>query len=605
MARSRRVSRRDDTIIVSIDLGSTYSASAATYSGKPDPPEKLEPIMGWAEGDNCEKVPTLLRYEVSSSENVPQTQKSRKRRAGTDESTLFVSQKSAEVVEWGFEVNQDKEFIQFVKLLLDPSQELPQYVSREELEARLKRAGKTAVQAAADYLANLKDHVSEQLQKRFGERMYTTTKVEYILTVPAVWSDAAKDATMKAAELAGMNEADNLSMITEPEAAALCALKTVADVSAREDDVWIVCDAGGGTVDLISYEIKSLSPFLIEEAVSGNGDVCGSGMINMRFQAHVRSRMGAAALDKYIDKNENAWANCLKHFEDYTKKSFNPQKYPDKVYPIPLWYAPDEPDADIEDSHINLSTMDLAEIFRPVIESALKLIDDQYTALIKRKKQPTGIILVGGFGKNKHLMQSIENHFKPIAPTMEVIRPGHSWSAVAVGAVIHRLEGASLVKSRVARSHYGVLTRAYWREGVHSKESKIWDADEEAWYADNVIQWYVAKGQSMVSGNYIPMPFYITSKEASESEIITMIISDEDEAPLEFKPTEQTRRLCAITADLSQVPRKTWKSAKTSKNKKYVYLQHSVGLTFGPGGLQFDARVGKSVVGTARADYEQ
>lgn len=358
-------------------------------------------------------------------------------------------------------------------------------------------------------------------------------------------------------------------------------------------------------MDLISYEIKSLSPFLIEEAVPGDGDVCGGGLINMRFQAFLKSRMGARALEKYIENNEKAWAGCLQHFEVRTKRDFDSERLPEKIYPIPLWGAPDEPDADIEDNNINLSTMDLTEIFRPIIQSALRLVGNQYEALKDRKKQPRGLILVGGFGKSKHLMQSIKNHFSAIAPGFEIIRPGHSWSAVAVGAVIHRLEGASMVKSRIARSHYGVLTRAYWEEGKHSEESKVWDADEQVWYADNVIQWYVTKGQSMVSGNYIPMPFYITSQERTESELITMIISDEDKAPSEFSPSDKTRRLCAITADLSKVPKTSWKDRKTSKNKKFKFLTHSVGFTFGPGGLIFDARVDKKVVGTARAEYEQ
>lgn len=188
-----------------------------------------------------------MRYETA--EDISQSGDSRYRRAGSDEDTLFVGEQTTEVVEWGFEVDKNKEHIQFVKLLLDPHQQLPEYVSRRDLEARLRRAGKTAIQAAADYLVNLKQHVLEQLEQRFSEEMCATTKIEFVLTVPAVWSDAAKDATRKAAELAGMNEDDNLSMITEPEAAALCALKTVAGVSAREDDVWIICDAGGGTYE--------------------------------------------------------------------------------------------------------------------------------------------------------------------------------------------------------------------------------------------------------------------------------------------------------------------------------------------------------------------
>lgn len=533
---------------------------------------------------------------------------------------------NAEVADWGYEVDTDREHISFIKLLLDPSQKLPDYVSKRDLEARLRRAHKTAVQAAADYLVNLKEHVLEQVEQRFGDELCAATKIEFVLTVPAVWSDAAKDATMKAAELAEMNENYNLSMITEPEAAALYALKTVSGVSTREGDVWIVCDAGGGTynftifymtniltvllhtgtVDLISYEIKSTSPFSIEEVVSGDGDVCGSGLINMRFQAYVKSRMGARVLERYIEKYPRAWAQCLKHFEDRTKRDFDPERYPDKVYTIPLWNAVDDADADIEDDHINLSTADLTGIFQPIVDSAIKLVHDQYEALSQVNKHPKGLVLVGGFGSSKYLMQCIRDRFLAVSPGFKVIKPAHSWSAVAIGAVIHRLEGASLVKSRVSRRHYGVLTRAEWVEGKYSEASKIYDADEEAWYADNVIVWHVEKGQSMVSGNHISMPFYVTAKEPSDSELVNMIVSDEDEAPLEFQATEKTRRLCSITADLSNISRKKWKSRNNNnKKKKFVYLTHSVGLTFGPGGLLFDVRVDQKIVGTARADYEQ
>lgn len=530
--------------------------------------------------------------------------KSRKRRADSDQDSLFVNKNVYDVAEWGFEVDQEKEYIQYIKLLLDPKQKLPEYISRRDLETHLRKIGKTAIQAAGDYLIKLKEHVLEQIEQRFGEEMCSTTKVEFVLTVPALWSDAAKDATMKAAEIAGMNEDDNLSMITEPEAAALCALKTVAGVNANEGDVWIVCDGGGGTIDLIAYEIEALSPFLIEEAVPGDGDVCGSALINIRFQAYVKSRMGTRALETYIDKHPRAWADCLRHFEERTKRDFDPERFPDKEYPIPLWHAADDPDADISDSHIVLSTVDLTEIFRPVVQSGLSLVSDQHEALIDNGKRPRGLILVGGFGRSKHLFQSLRNTYAAIAPDFEVIRPSHAWSAVAIGAVIHRLEGAQTVKSRIARRHYGILTRAYWKNGEFSEASKVWDDDEKVHYADNVIKWYVTKGQSMISGNPIAMSFYVTCPEPSESEIVTMIVSDEDEPPKEFVPTEQTRILCVVNANLQGIPCKSWKLRRNTDNK-YVYLHHHVGLSFGPGGLSFDVRVGQKVVGTAKADYDQ
>ena len=36
-------------------------------------------------------------------------------------------------------------------------------------------------------------------------------------------------------------------------------------------DAFVVCDAGGGTVDLISYEITSLKPFELKELVGSKG----------------------------------------------------------------------------------------------------------------------------------------------------------------------------------------------------------------------------------------------------------------------------------------------------------------------------------------------
>jgi hypothetical protein len=41
------------------------------------------------------------------------------------------------------------------------------------------------------------------------------------------------------------------------------------------------CDAGGGTVDLISYKITQTKPtFRVEEAAVGSGDKCGASYID-------------------------------------------------------------------------------------------------------------------------------------------------------------------------------------------------------------------------------------------------------------------------------------------------------------------------------------
>lgn len=62
-----------------------------------------------------------------------------------------------------------------------------------------------------------------------------------------------------------------MTLIKEPEAAALYTLHSL-DFALEEGDAFVVCDAGGGTVDLISYEVEEVHPYLrLKELVPGNG----------------------------------------------------------------------------------------------------------------------------------------------------------------------------------------------------------------------------------------------------------------------------------------------------------------------------------------------
>jgi molecular chaperone DnaK (HSP70) len=67
----------------------------------------------------------------------------------------------------------------------------------------------------------------------------------FVLTVPAIWTDKAKELTVQAATRAGM---ENLVLMTEPEAAATYCATLCAETDLREGDIFLVCDAGGGTV---------------------------------------------------------------------------------------------------------------------------------------------------------------------------------------------------------------------------------------------------------------------------------------------------------------------------------------------------------------------
>lgn len=135
-------------------------------------------------------------------------------------------------------------------------------------------ASLTAVDVIRDYLSALYKHVMTTLYRRFDRGVMQMTKVDFVLTVPAIWSDAAKKRTEEAAVRAGMGNEHSLEILSEPESAAIYILKNLDHTHSqiRQGDRIVVCDAGGGTVDLISYDIKSVVPSLsVVECAAGTG----------------------------------------------------------------------------------------------------------------------------------------------------------------------------------------------------------------------------------------------------------------------------------------------------------------------------------------------
>ncbi len=162
--------------------------------------------------------------------------------------------------------------------------------------------GKSAVDIVADYLKEVRKSFMVHLNKQYGPVLMSTLRKELIVTVPAVWSERAKDLTLKAVGEAGF-EAHSIAMITEPEAAAVYTLKGMTEGVSKDDvkigDFFVMCDAGGGTVDLISYKVTQLHPvFLIEEAAVGSGDKCGATYVDKEFLSWFEKLIGAEAYGK-------------------------------------------------------------------------------------------------------------------------------------------------------------------------------------------------------------------------------------------------------------------------------------------------------------------
>lgn len=146
------------------------------------------------------------------------------------------SRPAPQSIRWGFQFKPEEPRLRCIKLFLDRNQKLPHFVSPLETAAQLRKCDKTVMDGVSDYLTQLYKHTMETLTRRYGETFMAMTKVQFVLTVPAVWSDSAKNATLQAAEKAGMGNRGELKIISEPEAAAVYTLKTVQSSNVKVGD---------------------------------------------------------------------------------------------------------------------------------------------------------------------------------------------------------------------------------------------------------------------------------------------------------------------------------------------------------------------------------
>ena len=85
-----------------------------------------------------------------------------------------------------------------LKLLLDPSQDKPWFIPKFVFNFFSKKQPKPTLELAADFISALYSHALDEIAKTVPGGYLESCPREFVLSVPAVWSDKAKDSTMKA-----------------------------------------------------------------------------------------------------------------------------------------------------------------------------------------------------------------------------------------------------------------------------------------------------------------------------------------------------------------------------------------------------------------------
>jgi len=246
--------------------------------------------------------------------------------------------------------------------------------------------GKDPVDMVADYLTKVREWTWIEMERTYGAEMFASMRKELVVTVPAVWSERAKDLTLKAVHRAGFDAAKT-SLVTEPEAAAIYTLKGMREGYNKAEicvgDVFVLCDAGGGTVDLISYKITQVQPsFRVEEAAIGSGDKCGATYVDKEFLSWLERWLGEDAYKKIPAAKTRHGSQMMTMFET-AKFAFSGDDESMEI-PIPSECGiDDDEELNIEDRVLTFKRAQMQQVFDPCVNRTLELIDGQVDSVMK------------------------------------------------------------------------------------------------------------------------------------------------------------------------------------------------------------------------------
>lgn len=152
---------------------------------------------------------------------------------------------------WGFDIERDsnKPTYEMFKLGLDPKREKETKLARDYPSVVTIPTNEIDVEnLVVDYLTALRENFESQLAALPNSIDLQSIPRQYIITVPAIWSERAQDRTRSCAEKAGMGQKDKVNIVSEPEAAAIRILEEMSedDYRFKIHDTFVVCDAGGG-----------------------------------------------------------------------------------------------------------------------------------------------------------------------------------------------------------------------------------------------------------------------------------------------------------------------------------------------------------------------
>ena len=436
--------------VIGIDLGTTNSCVCVMEGGEPQ-------VIPNAEG--ARTTPSMVAFTDQGEKLVGQIAK---RQAVTNpERTLFAAKR---LIGRRFDSEEVGRFAAIAPFGIEPA---------ENGDAWIRVGDKlcSPQEISAIVLAKMKETASEFLGEPVDDA---------VITVPAYFNDAQRQATKDAGKIAGLNV---LRIINEPTAAALAF-----GLSENANRTVAVFDLGGGTFDISILEIGDG----VFEVKSTNGDTyLGGEDFDQRIVDHlIESFQSESGIDLRTDKMA---LQRLKEAAERAKHELSSAKQTDLN--LPFISADDS-----GPKHLNLS-LDRQRLEALVADLIDRLVEPCETAMEDAgvpRDRIDEVILVGGMTRMPRIVEKVAEIFgkKP----HKGVNPDE---VVAVGAAIQ----GGVLKGEVAdvllldvtplslgvETQGGVATKIIEKNTtIPTKKSQVFSTTEDN---QNVVRIHVIQGE--------------------------------------------------------------------------------------------------------------
>ncbi|XP_052286102.1 heat shock 70 kDa protein 12B-like isoform X2 [Dreissena polymorpha] len=268
----------------------------------------------------------------------------------------------------------------------------------------------------------LKEHLLIALKHASPELLETS--IQFIITVPAIWTSEAKLFIRESAVKAGIKN-QRLKLVVDSVAAATWLtrlnIKDSPEIELQTPgSKWLVVKIGGGTADVLAYEVLSEGKVNV---ILASGGAWGFTNVEKKILENLDRELGAGNLDKLRRERIGDYYELLQEISDKTRSKYI---FSQNVCFVRL------PNSLSQYAKHRIETTKIKAWFESEISSFIahiKTVLNNNPSL----KEVTNMVLVDQFAESMNVQTMLREEF----PELKVIIPPDSKLAVLKGAVLY------------------------------------------------------------------------------------------------------------------------------------------------------------------------